>query len=132
MKKEIGHNIKGERIFLGDKDRAAENHEFSTLLDVYGGLLSDKNYEVMRMYYSDDLSLAEIAEQAGMTRQGTFANLKSCRQKLRQCEEKLGLIKRNEEMQRDFAYIMKRLDTLAKEGVEVHDIIGRVKKILEL
>ncbi len=48
----------------------AKNLEISYLLDFYGDVLTDKQRDVMEQYYNDDLSLAEIAENFGITRQG--------------------------------------------------------------
>ena len=44
--------------------------ELSMLLDLYKGLLTDKQAETMELYYNEDLSLSEIAENMGITRQG--------------------------------------------------------------
>ena len=131
MARKTGYNINGERILPGDENRAEENHEISILFDIYGKLLSEKNYEIMSMYYNEDFSLAEIAEHTNMTRQGTHNCIKSCRTKLREYEEKLGLIVRAQNTRRDYQYIMKRLDELAKQGNQVLDIKGRLKMLQE-
>ena len=44
--------------------------EISVLLDIYAPLLSDRHKELLDLYYNEDLSLSEIAESAGITRQG--------------------------------------------------------------
>lgn len=48
----------------------AKNLEISVLLDYYGQMLTEKQREVARLYYNEDLSLAEIAQFANITRQG--------------------------------------------------------------
>ena len=48
----------------------AKNLEISFLLDFYGEMLTQKQREVIEYYYNDDLSLAEIADNEGITRQG--------------------------------------------------------------
>ena len=50
----------------------------SYLLDFYGDVLTDKQRDVMEQYYNDDLSLAEIAENFGITRQGVRDAIKRC------------------------------------------------------
>ena len=44
--------------------------EISMLLDFYGEILSDSQREALDLFYNDDLSLGEIADQTGITRQG--------------------------------------------------------------
>ena len=47
-----------------------KNLEISYLLDFYGDVLTEKQRDVMEQYYNDDLSLSEIADNFGITRQG--------------------------------------------------------------
>lgn len=63
----------------------------SLLLDFYGQLLSKKQFEIMGYYYNDDLSLSEISEIVGITRQGVHDTIKRSEQFLEDLEEKLGL-----------------------------------------
>lgn len=64
------------------------------LLDHYGDLLSEHRRDIMEMYYCEDLSLAEIAENTGITRQGVRESLKKSEADLRAFEEKLHLVER--------------------------------------
>lgn len=64
------------------------------LLDFYGDLLTDKQRECYSLHCNDDLSLSEIAEQCGTTRQGVYDNIKRAETTLMQFEEKTGLISR--------------------------------------
>ena len=66
----------------------------SYLLDFYGELLSDRKRIVMDMYFNEDLSLAEIAEQIGISRQGVRDIIKKSEEELYFYEEKLGLAKK--------------------------------------
>lgn len=66
----------------------------SYLLDFYGELLSDRKRTVMDMYFNEDLSLAEIAEQIGISRQGVRDIIKKSEEDLHFYEEKLGLAKK--------------------------------------
>ena len=65
--------------------------EQGILLDFYGPLLTEHQQEICRAAVYEDLSLAEIAEQYGITRQGVHDLLKRCDHTLRGYEEKLGL-----------------------------------------
>lgn len=59
----------------------------SFLLDIYGRFLSDKQRELTEYYYNDDLSLSEIAENEGITRQGVCDNIKRAQARLYSWEE---------------------------------------------
>ena len=64
----------------------------SMLYDFYGSLLSDAKRQVMALYHEDNLSLSEIAEELGQTRQAVHYTLKKAEKALEEYEEKLGLI----------------------------------------
>ena len=72
--------------------------ELTCLLDFYGPLLTEHRREVMRLYCEEDLSLAEIAEQLSITRQGVSDALQKGRRQLMDYEEKLGLAQRYREL----------------------------------
>ena len=74
----------------------AKNLKISLLLDFYGEVLTDKQREVVGFYYNDDLSLAEIAEHAGISRQGVRDAIKRGENTLLFMEEKLGLAARDD------------------------------------
>lgn len=59
------------------------------LLDVYGDLLSDRQQRIARDYFYDDLSLSEISENEGISRQGAHEIIKRCEQLLNFYEDKL-------------------------------------------
>lgn len=71
-----------------------KNIEVSLLLDFYGELLKPSGRQAVDLYYNEDLSLAEIADQTGITRQGVRDSIKRCEQQLFEFEEKLGLFKK--------------------------------------
>ena len=64
------------------------------LLDFYGDVLTERKKEVLDMYYNEDLSLAEIADQIGISRQGVRDLIKKAEEELLFLEEKLGLAKK--------------------------------------
>ena len=71
-----------------------KNLEIGYLLDFYGDVLSERKRTVLDYYYNDDLSLAEIAEEIGISRQGVRELIKKAGEELMFYEEKLGLAKR--------------------------------------
>ena len=81
----------------------------SLLLDFYGELLTDKQRACCELHFNEDLSLAEIAEQVGVSRQGVWDNIRRAEAALEEIEEKTGLIHRFSETQKG----LERLDDLA-------------------
>lgn len=71
-----------------------KNLEMSFLLDFYGDVLSERRLTVMTMYYNEDLSLAEIADEIGISRQGVRDLIKKSEEELTALEEKLGLARK--------------------------------------
>lgn len=70
------------------------NVKISILLDIYGKLLTEKQYKLLDDYYNNDLSLSEIAENEEITRQAVRDNLKKGENNLFEYEEKLGFMKK--------------------------------------
>jgi len=64
------------------------------LMAFYGPMLTDKQREVLAMHCEEDLSLAEIAQEAGISRQGVHELLTRASQHLTELEEKLGMAAR--------------------------------------
>ncbi len=71
-----------------------KNLNIGYLLDFYGDLLSERKRSVMDMYYNEDLSLAEIAAEIGISRQGVHDLIKKSEDELQKYEEKLRLAAR--------------------------------------
>ncbi len=80
----------------------AVNLEVSKLLERYGAVLSDKQQRILDGYYNCDLSLSEIAENEGMTRQGASDFVKRSVAQLLELEAKLGFCKKSEELKATF------------------------------
>jgi predicted DNA-binding protein YlxM (UPF0122 family) len=70
------------------------------LLDFYGNLLTDKMRDCLELYLNDDLTLAEIADDAGISRQGAHDTVKRAIAQLHSYEEKLGLVARFSEQKK--------------------------------
>ena len=76
----------GKQVILGKFERMA------LLSDFYGDLLTERQQEVIRFYYEQDLSLGEIAEHLNITRQAVHDILKRAERALEHYEEKLRLL----------------------------------------
>ncbi|MBR3594263.1 MAG: winged helix-turn-helix transcriptional regulator [Clostridia bacterium] len=77
-----------------------KDFEVSRLLDVYGALLPEKQRLLIELYYNDDLSLSEISENEGITRQGVRDALKRAEQQLRSYEDALHLAETIDELRK--------------------------------
>ena len=68
--------------------------EMTLLFDYYGDLLTERQRSCVDMRYNQDLSLSEIAEELGVSRQGVYDNLSRAEALLRNMEEKTGCVQR--------------------------------------
>ena len=90
----------------------------SMLLEMYGKLLTDKQQDVTDLYYNQNLSLSEIAEELNITRQGVRKSLIDAENRLFDIEEKLGLLKEKLERDEVILEITKRIkDKNIKESL---------------
>lgn len=71
-----------------------KNVKISMLCQIYGKLLTEKQYEFLDNYYNNDLSLSEIAENYNITRQAVRDNIKKGEHKLLEIEEKLKIMEK--------------------------------------
>ena len=80
-------------------DEVGRKIELAWLTAFYGGLLTDKQRQVLTLHCEEDLSLAEIAQEAGVSRQGVHDMLTRAAQRLFDMEEKLGMAARFQRME---------------------------------
>ncbi len=85
------------------------------LMDIYGSLLTPKQRDYMNLYYNDDLSLQEIAEFAGISRQGVHDLIKRGEMTLKDTEKKLGFMKRLTKLDSELQHIEERLSLVLKK-----------------
>ncbi len=90
-----------------------ERRKQSLLLDFYGELLTDKQRGCYDLHVNEDLSLSEIAEQLGISRQGVWDNIRRAESALTEIEEKTGLMARFEETRTALGVLAEELDALA-------------------
>ena len=99
--------------------------KISFLLDFYGEVLSERKRTVLDYYYNDDLSLSEIAEEIGISRQGVRDLIKKAEEELHFYEEKLGLAERFRNTQQCAAHLLELLD-----GTDASEDLRRVAQEL--
>ncbi|MDE7405478.1 MAG: DNA-binding protein [Clostridiales bacterium] len=81
------------------------------LCDAYGALLTPHRLEIIRNYYDDDLSLAEIAENFGITRQAALCSIKQAEKQLLEYEAKLKIVENSDKLQRQIDSALNVIDT---------------------
>ena len=97
----------------------------SMLFDFYGELLTDKQREYFDLRYNEDLSLGEIAEQSGISRQGVWDIIRRAETAMTEIEEKTGLIKRFLERNVQIDEIIREL---RDKGADAH-IISELEEL---
>lgn len=112
-----------------------------SLYEFYGALLSKRQQEATALYYEENCSLAEIAEEFGISRQGVYDALHSAEKALEGYEEKLGLFRRFEKHDERLARIESRLaemleereksDSLKSETGPIEDILAEITALRE-
>ena len=110
----------------------AKDLKLCVLLDYYGEMLTEKQRNIMELYYNEDLSLAEISEHCGITRQAVLDTLKKSGQCLNELETKIGFAKFAGEQREIFNKIGKlayETEMINAEKAFVAEIKTRVREI---
>ena len=92
-----------------------QTYRMTMLYDFYGELLTDRQKEFFDYYYNDDLSLSEIAENAGISRQGVRDVIVRAEGVMQEIEDKTGLIRR-------FEQVRGHLDAIEQAAAEIKTI----------
>jgi len=96
------------------------------LYDFYSSLLTPKQRESLDLYYQQDFSLGEIAEESGISRQAVHDLLKRTEKILLEYEKKLGLVELHLERKQGFQEIISLLDRTTADSA----LLARVKQIV--
>ena len=75
-----------------------KDFRYVELFELYQGLLTDRQRQIFSSHYCYDLSLSEIAEPDGNTRQSVYAVVKNVKAKLDEYEREIGLYKKNQKL----------------------------------
>ena len=104
-----------------------KNLNIGFLLDFYGDVLTERRRTVLDYYYNDDLSLAEIADEIGISRQGVRDMIKKSEEELFFYEEKLHLADRFSKAKQHADKALK----LCKEQNASPELVESIEKLLE-
>ena len=106
--------------------------EISMLCDIYGKLLTEKQFEFINDYYNNDLSLSEIAENNNITRQAVRDIIKKGEKKLFEYEEKLLFMKKTITQEQKIQVILSELTKIQADSSDrkIANILDSIKKEL--
>lgn len=104
------------RVIMNISDRV----NISELFEEYGLLLTEKQYNMLQLYCFMDLSLNEISEQTGISRQGVRDHILHAVTALENYEEKLSVVE-----------FKRKLSALAYKEGEANEILSDIRKLLE-
>ena len=114
----------------------AKNLDVVLLADFYGEMLTDNQRKFIEYYYSDDLSLSEIAQNEGITRQGVRDAIKRAEAQLFDMENKLGLVARFEEQKKGLNEIVDCANLIYEQNMrfglsrEINEASVRIRAIV--
>lgn len=109
-----------------------KNVKISMLLQIYGKLLTKKQYTLLDDYYNNDYSLSEIAENLKITRQAVRDNLKKGESKLFEFEEKLEIMKTTMKQEKKISKILSELTQIQTKysDEQIAEILENIKNEL--
>lgn len=99
--------------------------EMILLYDYYGALLTQRQQECFELRYNQDLSLGEIGQELGISRQGVFDNLSRAEALLKNMEEKTGCVRRDRACRKAIEDIRVAADALCKHSNEAVVVLAQ-------
>jgi len=107
--------------------------KISVLFDFYGALLTEKQQRCLEMHFLNDLSLSEIADQFGVSRQAIYDIVHRSEQVLEEYEKKLGLVERYQREKQEIQAIYDAVDNLPvglHNRIEIKDVLIKLSKLI--
>ena len=115
----------------------AKNLDIVLLADYYGEMLTENQRKFIEYYYSDDLSLSEIAQNEGITRQGVRDAVKRAEAQLYDMENKLGFAERSRKVNEVLSSIKESTETINNYNMnislsrEINDAVVSIKSAID-
>lgn len=111
-----------------------QNVMMGNLLAIYGRLLTDRQYRLLDLYFNQDYSLAEIAEQENISRQAVHDSLQRGEKSINNWENELHILQNQNQRQEAIQLVMQIMQgwsLSAKEDAERSDILRVLQAIIE-
>ncbi|MCC0763110.1 YlxM family DNA-binding protein [Clostridioides sp. ES-S-0006-03] len=103
--------------------------EIGLLFEQYKELLTDKQKEIVALYYEEDYSLGEISENLSVSRQGVYDTLKRSEKILRDYEEKLHLVSKLQEQEKNIKFIRNKIIDIKEDLLHNRDCSNLIPKL---
>ncbi|CEO26789.1 YlxM family DNA-binding protein [Paraclostridium sordellii] len=103
--------------------------EIGLLFEQYKMLLTDKQREIVSLYYNEDYSLGEISENLNVSRQGIYDTLKRSEKILKDYEDKLGLVKKSKERETITQDIYDKVVDIKQDLLQNRDCANLIPKL---
>jgi len=103
--------------------------EIGLLFEQYKMLLTDKQREIVSLYYNEDYSLGEISENLSVSRQGIYDTLKRSEKILKDYEAKLGLVKKSKEREKITQDIYNKVVDIKQDLLQNRDCANLIPKV---
>lgn len=104
--------------------------ERGLLYDYYGSLLNEKNRRIYEACVTDDMSLSEISDEMGISRQAVSESLKRVDSKLRKYEDELGLIEKNRKLESILHELEGVLSSEDMDRKKALLLVDRIKEVI--
>ena len=104
-----------------------KNMRLAYLFDFYIDMFDEHSQQIMSAYYEDDLSLAEIAENIGISRQGVRHVIKKCEEQLIDLESRLSLVKKHEATENAIEELVK-----VSESIDDEEASKKINEVIEI
>lgn len=118
-----------------------KNLSISILNDYYGALLTQKQREFLCLYYNEDFSLAEVADNYNISRQCVYDTIKNAESRLLDFESKIGFIKKIENVKSFLSIINHKVLSIEDENLKnfnseevsrlVSEVVDEIKKFMQ-
>lgn len=111
---------------MQNEDRLEKTTHIISLIDLYGDLLTKKQQDYLNFYYEEDLSLSEIAEELGVSRNAVYDQIRRATKILEDYEAKLHLLEKHQER----LALIDKIET--EKQIEHDELEGYLQRLKEI
>ena len=114
-----------------------KDYKVALLLDIYGEILTEKQRDMVDLYYNEDMSLGEIAQNAGISRQGVRDSIKRAEGILYEMEDKLAFMKKYNDLLARVSQIRDQVDLVDQDNESYHYSpvirrhVGEIRRLID-